>query len=83
MGAIGEVVDDGFINSNGIALLVAGTFGYVELLDDGLVAKSPWPAENGMLRDYFQHQPRSGQINNSQLYSWILAMAEGLAMLHT
>lgn len=31
MGAIGEVVDDGFINSKGIALLGAGTSGYVEL----------------------------------------------------
>lgn len=69
MNAIGEVADDGFINSKGIALLGAGTSGYVELLDDGIVVKPPWPAENGMLRDYLQHQPRSGQIDSSQLYS--------------
>lgn len=36
MGAICEVVDDGFTNSKGIALLGAGTSGYVELLDNGL-----------------------------------------------
>lgn len=64
MGAIGDVVDDKFINSKGIALLGAGTSGYDELLDDGLVVKSPWPAANGMLRDYMylQHQPRSERI---------------------
>ncbi|KAI7161786.1 hypothetical protein KC349_g2492 [Hortaea werneckii] len=40
-------------------------------------------AANGTLRDYLQKQAHVGQTDKLQRYSWILAMAEGLAMLHT
>ncbi|KAM3419005.1 hypothetical protein BST61_g4961 [Cercospora zeina] len=40
-------------------------------------------AENGTLRDYLQKQAHVGQTDKSLRYSWILAMTEGLAMLHT
>ncbi|KXT02273.1 hypothetical protein AC578_5068 [Pseudocercospora eumusae] len=40
-------------------------------------------AENGTLRDYLQKPAHLDQNNKSRRWSWILAMAEGLAMLHT
>ncbi|KXS95430.1 hypothetical protein AC579_10235 [Pseudocercospora musae] len=40
-------------------------------------------AENGTLRDYLQKQSHLDQNTRSRRCSWILAMAEGLAMLHT
>lgn len=111
--------------------LGGGTSGLVELLESGLVAKSPWPGEqaeesqrdlrleakvhlrlqtqlkeadytrrfvrlfscdsddatltmeympNGTLRDYLRQNPT--KIDRSQRLEWILAMTEGLKMLH-